>query len=657
MLRPPPLLALAPLALLLLAASALPLPPPAHPRIMLDDAGLAALRARVLAEPGARAVYDAALARGLALLTTEPISYPNCTVVGACRNEAVFGRGANYINAAGARDAVQTCALLHRLGLDNATAPGASTIWSDRALAELESLAAFPSWYWPVGQALERAGLAWAAALGYDWLYPLLSPAQRTLLEDAMGTLVLHTRENDELESMWWTRDVYNWCINAQAPLLSVTQVLADIPAWSPLAARVQGYVLDSMPQAIASFAPDGVWPESPAYQAYTLSELVHGASALITSTGSDMGLLGGPGVCGAGLVNIFNTGPSFAVFNRGDAGAGAPGAAVLFYLAAACSTPALAAFARHLSSDSPSDDLVWYTGEGSDADILALPLARAFADPSFDRSRGAKTHFISFREAWLQPGASWVALKGGENLFDDGGSVSHNNHGHLDIGSFVLESDSVRWAVDLGGGQYDYPLLSYFGRFRFGYALTSSTAHNVLSFDDLTQNRRGQGRIISTSSAVVTGSGAAAAAAAASAAAAGVAAWAQLDLTSAYGGAALVLRNVTLAGRTTTIADTWVNDRASVARFQFATTSDVSLSGDSLTLTDAKSGATLSVTAQAAKGAQLAWTAPQLDLPAPQIGTYGGRIVYLVTVAVPASEGGVTVVFTPGAGASRASG
>ena len=465
-----------------------------------------------------------------------------------------------------------------------------------------------------------------------------------------MGELVLHTRENDELQSMWWINDVYNWNVNVQAPLLALTATLADSPTWAPLAARVQAYVLDSMPAAIGSFAPDGVWPESPSYQSYALSELVHGAAALQTSTGSDGGLLGGPGVCGAGLVNIFNAGPSMAVFNRGDAGAGAPGTAPLFYLSATCNMPVLAAFARELISHGvtpSSEDVLWYSAAGSEADLLALPLARAFADPSLARSRGAKTHFVSFREAWLEPSASWVALKGGENWFDDGGSVSHNDHGHHDIGSFVLESDGVRWAVDLGGGSYDFPLLSYFGRFRFGYALTSSTTHNVLSFDDVTQNRRGQGRIIATSTSVaVAGTGARGDAAAVAAAAAGVPAWAQLDLTSAYGGATFVLRNVSLSGRVVTIEDSWLNSRATIAHFQFATTAAVAVNGSTASLTE--SGASLLVSATSAKGAAIAWRAPLLELAVPQVASYGGKPVFLVIFSVPAGEGGIAVVFTP---------
>ena len=97
------------------------------------------------------------------------------------------------------------------------------------------------------------------------------------------------------------------------------------------------------------------------------------------------------------------------------------------------------------------------------------FPQAVAFRDPSADAAYGRKTHVGYFRSSFTADNASWAAFKGGQNHFDDHGSDSHNNHGHLDLGHFVFEMGGQRWAVSIGSGQYDYPDLSYFGRFRFG--------------------------------------------------------------------------------------------------------------------------------------------------------------------------------------------
>jgi hypothetical protein len=49
-------------------------------------------------------------------------------------------------------------------------------------------------------------------------------------------------------------------------------------------------------------------------------------------------------------------------------------------------------------------------------------------------------------RSSWTDPRATFVGLKAGSPA---------GNHGHMDIGSFVLDSDGVRWAADLGAEGY----------------------------------------------------------------------------------------------------------------------------------------------------------------------------------------------------------
>jgi hypothetical protein len=122
---------------------------------------------------------------------------------------------------------------------------------------------------------------------------------------------------------------------------------------------------------------------------------------------------------------------------------------------------------------------------------------------------------------------------------------------------------------------------------------------------------------------------------------------FAALDTTSAHGGAASVVRNVSLTGRVVTIADTWVNPSATTARFQFLTTAAVQLQETSAVLVSVN-GASLRVAAVASGGAVLSWVAPEFTLPPPQAATHNGLPVFVVSVDVPAAEGGLTVTFTP---------
>lgn len=551
----------------------------------------------------------------------------------------------------------------------------------------------------------------------------VLSYVALQVLEDAMGQLVLVMRARDERQGMWWTQDIYNWNINSNAPLLAVTLALGDVPKWSDLAAQVQGIVLSNVPNAIASFAPDGVWPEGPSYQGYTAGSLIHGAAALLSATGDDAGWMSAPGICSSGLASMYQTGPSGTYFNFADAHPGTPVTSTLFYLSG---TPGCAQYqsiyaaaARSYRSLSPgsaaAEDVMWYSPAGDNSSVPSLPLAAVYADPSLDNSKGAKTHFGSFRSSWSDSNATWVSFKGGQNHFDDHGSDSHNNHGHLDVGNFVLESQGVRWAIDVGPGQYDYPLLAYFGRFRFGYAFVSSETHNVLQFDDDTQHRRGEGRIVATNVGPVPASAAADTPPEASgdagtklrgAASPAVATkldlkaevpvsmdratsrgsygsdalstsgssasalrsfsssdisspWATVDTSSAYGGSAFVMRNVSMAmagdaanGGIVTVADTWLHPTASNATFKLHTTQSVSIQGSgagAYVVLTAPGGVSMKVEAStAAIGVVPAWSTFVLNLAYPQTDTYANLPINVLYATVPASAGSLSVTFTP---------
>ena len=85
--------------------------------------------------------------------------------------------------------------------------------------------------------------------------------------------------------------------------------------------------------------------------------------------------------------------------------------------------------------------DLLWYR-PGAVANQKAkaeLPLNALF--------RGVQVAI--FRSAWNDPKALYIGVKGGRNGAD---------HSHLDLGSFVLDDLGYRWAVDLGGDDYNLP-------------------------------------------------------------------------------------------------------------------------------------------------------------------------------------------------------
>jgi len=622
-----------------------------HPRLLLNDTGLADLISRLQTSQGLLSIYTSVYSTANNSLTLPLTPYSNCTVVGACRNAAVFGSNAAYLDVSTPDSIIMSCALVHRIL--NYSGP---SVYSNRAIAELLHISTdWTSWYWPVGQALERGGLSFTVGVAYDWLYSLLSPSERSIVEDAMGNKVLLSRLRDERQGMWWIKDIYNWNINSNSGILAVTRALADVPQWSAQALSVESILLNNLPASVASFEPSGVWPEGQTYGMYAAVSLLQGCEAY--RTGSDLqppplACSYPSGVCSAGLTWLLMTGPRGESFNYADASPESPDSRALFKLGEMCNETRYLAGGRSFGRTINTWlDLLWYKDEGSVNELYTLPLAVIFADPNTaDSAYGRKTHLGSFRSAWSWPSENasipanssasvWLAFKGGENIFNDHQlGASHNNHGHLDAGNFVWESQGVRWAIDLGADAYDYPLLSYFGRFRFGYDFVSSYGHNVLSFDGDSQHRQGGGEIIS-SNLTIPGHP-----------------QAVVNLTSAYAGsAASVTRSFELLGDEGSstdpacvsgrIIDTWSGGMEQVDWVMY-TTALVDLSSGSPFLSVGE--ATLLLSGMSSPGFNITWSVTLLQNAPPQRTTYQNESVYVLKGSVAVAAGLINVTFMP---------
>jgi len=102
-------------------------------------------------------------------------------------------------------------------------------------------------------------------------------------------------------------------------------------------------------------------------------------------------------------------------------------------------------------------------------------------------------------RTSWTDPSAIYVAMKGG--------SVSVN-HAHMDIGSFVMEADGVRWAMDFGMQDYESlesKGIQLFGRTQDAQRWTvfryTNLVHNTIAVNNQHQRVTGYAPITSSSS------------------------------------------------------------------------------------------------------------------------------------------------------------
>jgi hypothetical protein len=315
-------------------------------------------------------------------------------------------------------------------------------------------------------------------------------------------------------------------------------------------------------------FRPDGGWGEGPGYWRYATEYNVYFLAALRTAMGKDFGLSQMPGFSVTGDFPIYFTGSTGLTFNYADAHDGWRGAPQLFWLATAFEQPVYAAAQMPFAAQRPSPlDFLWgaeWLGRDTKSESESLPLARHFSGVSV----------VAMRSAWQDSAATFVGFKGGDNGV---------NHGQLDLGSFVLDSDGVRWAIDLGADDYNIP--GYFGKQRWSYYRNMTEGHNTLVINGQNQSTTATASIIRFES---NADGATAVA----------------DLSKAYPDAKQVLRTVSLSGRNVTIQDEIDAEKPIEIAWHLHTEAKVALDGRRATLTE--DGKTLVVEIMEPAAAQL---------------------------------------------------
>jgi hypothetical protein len=111
---------------------------------------------------------------------------------------------------------------------------------------------------------------------------------------------------------------------------------------------------------------------------------------------------------------------------------------------------------------------LIWAARDAGMTAGHPLPLIQSFQ----------RTDQAYMRSAWHDPNAWYVAFKGGD---------AHASHGHLDLGTFIMDAEDQRWASDLGPDNYGLP--GYFGRQRWSYYRMRTEGHNTLTIDAQNQD------------------------------------------------------------------------------------------------------------------------------------------------------------------------
>jgi hypothetical protein len=182
---------------------------------------------------------------------------------------------------------------------------------------------------------------------------------------------------------------------------------------------------------------------------------------SLETSLGSTFGVAETDGLSETIQYPVYMTGPTgkqFAYADMDTTRSILPLA--LWWLSRHTHQPLYARVARSVARPTPFDLLYVRPDDFADPDMSKVPLDKYW--------RGLEA--VSMRGSWTDSNTTFVAFKAGTNAV---------NHGHLDLGTFVLDAVGEQWIVDLGSDDYNLP--GYFGKRRFDYYRTRAEGHNTL--------------------------------------------------------------------------------------------------------------------------------------------------------------------------------
>lgn len=461
---------------------------PQHPRLFVGKDGFAALKKNATT-PHGKALAERILHDANLLLDVPPLE--------------------RWFNVTGVEMLQTSRAALYRMTtLSFAYAVSGDAKYAERGAKEMLAMSDFVDWNGK-RHFLDTAEMTLAVSLGYDWLYDTMNKEQRSKI----ATAILEKGVKPSFsKDCWWVDGEGNWTAVCHCGMVAgVLAIHEDAPG---LAATVIERAVVNYPKCLkASYGSKGAYAEGTMYWQYGTDFAVLMMAALDSTLGSDFRLSGCcDGFKNTGEYMMHAYGPTGLPFSYSDCWhptarqgqtAPIPFSMAKNWLSLRYGHPewylhhelevekAISAkrpvFNRAAMAENPATGVLY--------DRL-LPFCLLYLPDAEKGSgdAGALSYFSGndglaslsmHRSAWT-PYASYIGIKGG---------TPSAGHGHMDAGSFVFESDGVRWAEDLGGMSYEklkmrgldiWNLSQASERwevFRYG-----AKSHNILRIDGATQ-------------------------------------------------------------------------------------------------------------------------------------------------------------------------
>lgn len=344
---------------------------------------------------------------------------------------------------------------------------------------------------WNPSHFLDVAEMTMAVSIGYDWLYPKLSAESKKIIRDAIVSKGINPSLDTKNNS--WLSAVHNWNQVCNAGITYGALAVAE--EYPDLSGKVIDRAIESIKLPMAEYKPDGAYPEGYSYWDYGTSFNVLFISAIEKVFSTDFGLNNTPGFLQTSGFLQNMTGVTGQAYNWGDSGSSGSLSPAMFWFAQRNNDPSLLWVEKtYLQNDDLSGlthdrllpaVMIW----GKDFQLAKI------TEPKIKAWKGGGANPVCMmRTSWTNPNAIYLGFKAGSAFV---------NHAHMDIGSFIMEADGIRWASDFGMQQYESlesKGISLWGRDQDAQRWTifrlNNKAHNTLTINDQLQNVKGYATI-----------------------------------------------------------------------------------------------------------------------------------------------------------------
>jgi hypothetical protein len=361
--------------------------------------------------------------------------------------------------------------------------------YAERAEKEMVYIAQFSDWN-PT-HFLDVAEMTMAMAIGYDWMYDNLTEESRTVIREAILKKGLEPSMDSRYNS--WLGATHNWNQVCNAGM--VFGALAILEDYPEISKQIIDRAMETIHLPMEDYEPDGAYPEGYGYWNYGTSFNVLFNSAIDKAFPGRFDYSKHPGYLMTGDFLKFMVGPGGASYNWGDAGGGGDLSPAMFWFAQKNNDPSLLwvekkylerdDYSRFMNNRILPAIMIW--GKDIRMEDVSEPESKVYIGQG-------KMPLMMAHTSWSDPNALYLGFKGGSPFV---------NHGHMDIGSFILEAEGVRWAIDLGSQSYESLEsrgMSIFGRTQDAVRWTiyrlNNYSHNTLTVNNELQRVEGYAEI-----------------------------------------------------------------------------------------------------------------------------------------------------------------